>query len=327
MAVYVDKRVNANELLSLLLPDAQQRIREWGRADDRDPTVRTANRRTQLKIVAVYMTFAFSILAYRWAGGHWAVSVISVAVLGVIALPLLRLFMHTHAHWKVGNGPVRNWLLDHGVSVLLSIPQTGYKYGHLAHHRYDNDFDPRGFPRDLQSTYIFSKDGRPSNIVVWCLFYIVVYQNFIHFYHVLNAPRRREAAWHTFESALIVAFHASLYHISAGYYLQVYLPSLLLAWAVSALTLYVMHAVDLNCFALHPTLNTRSRVFNLLGDNGGYHLEHSLYPNVHQVFLDKASALIQPPQQQVLDRSYVTEALRLLFGLPREAGRQRVRYR
>jgi fatty acid desaturase len=314
MAVDTNTRITGTEVLKSLPLDAQQQIRRWGRADDRDPVVRRANLWTQLKIAAIYIAFALSLIIYLWTDGHWAVSVASVAVLGMIALPLLRLFMHTQAHWKVGNGPVRNWLLDHGVSVLLSTPQTGYEYGHLAHHRYDNDFDPRGFPRDLQSTYIFSKNGKPSNIAVWCLFYIVVYQNFIHLYHVLNAPRRREVAWYAVEFALIVACHVALYRVSAGFYRGVYLPSLLLAWAVSAVTLYMMHAVDLSCFCIHPTLNTRHRAFNLLGDNGGYHLEHSLYPNVHQVFLEKASALIQPPEHQVLDGTYATEALRRLFG-------------
>ena len=147
--------VNANEVLSSAPPRRAQQIRKWGWADDRDPTVRTASLRTQVKIVAVYMTFAFSMLAYRWAGGHWAVLVVSVAVLGVIALPLLRLFIAPTPTGRWGTGRCGTGCSTTGVSVLLDIPQTGYKYGHLAHHRYDNDFDPRGFPKDLQSTYIF----------------------------------------------------------------------------------------------------------------------------------------------------------------------------
>jgi fatty acid desaturase len=222
--------------------------------------------------------------------------------------------MHSQSHWGVGNGPVRNFLLDHTISVLYGTPQTGYKYGHLAHHRYDNDFDSRGFPKDLQSTYVFSRNGKPANVWLWCLYYMIVYQNAIHLFHVLNAARRREVLWYAVEMGLIVAFHMALWQFSSAYYLAVYLPTLTVAWLVSALTLYMMHAVDLERFHVHPTLNTCNRMFNVIGDNGGYHLEHSLYPNLHPVFLDKASALIQPPAKQTLTGPYVTEGLWLLLG-------------
>jgi fatty acid desaturase len=308
------KHSSPNEVLSSLPPQAQQALRQWFRADERDPVVRRANLVTQLKVLAVHALFGLSVWAFLASGGHWAVAVVSVAVMGLLALPFLRIYMHTQAHWGLGNGPVRNFLLDRGISVLFSQPQTGYKYGHLAHHRYDNDFDARGFPKDLQSTYVFSRDGRPSNIWLWCLFYVVVYQNAIHLFHVLNAPRRREVLWYALETALIVGFHLALWQVSSAYYLAVYLPSVGVAWVVSAVTLYMMHAVDLDDFHVHPTLNTRSRLFNLLGDNGGYHLEHSLYPNLHPAFLAEASALIKPPADQVLAGPYVTEGLRLLLG-------------
>jgi fatty acid desaturase len=141
-----------------------------------------------------------------------------------------------------------------------------------------------------------------------------VYQHAIHLFHVLNAPKRREVAWYLFEYMLIVGFQAALYVVSAGFFLTVYLPALVLAWMVSAICLYMMHAVDLNRFHVHPTLNTRNRLFNWFGDNDGYHLEHSLFPNLHPAFLDEASALIQPPEEQVLQGQYVTEALRLMLG-------------
>jgi hypothetical protein len=103
-----------------------------------------------------------------------------------------------------------------------------------------------------------------------------------------------------------------LYTVSAGFYLGVYLPALGLAWVVSALGQYMMHAVDLAHYRLHPTLNSHSRLLNWVGNNDGYHLEHSLYPNIHPAFLEQASALIGPPREQVLEGTYVTEALRRL---------------
>lgn len=308
------KHSRGNDVLKTLPAEAQQQIRQWSRAGETDPVIRQANFLTQLKILAIHAVFGLALADYLMSGGHWVAAALGVAILGLVALPFLRVYMHSQSHWGIGNGPVRNWLLDHGISILFGIPQTGYKYGHLAHHRYDNDYDSRGFPKDLQSTYIFSRNGKPTNIGVWCLFYVIVYQHAIHLFHVLNAPRRRELAWFAFEYVVISAFHAAVWAVSPGFYWTVCLPSLGLAWLVSAVSLYMMHAVDHDDFEVHPTLNTRNRLFNLIGDNDGYHLEHSLYPGLHPVFLDKASALIQPPPEQVLEGQYFTEALRRLVG-------------
>jgi fatty acid desaturase len=310
------KHASPNDVLASLPPDAQESLRRWFRSGVKDPAIRRANLWTQFKVLAIYALFAMALGAFLATGGNVAVAAASVVGLGAWVLPALRIYMHSQAHWGVGNGPVRNFLLDRVISVLFGTPQTGYKYGHLAHHRYDNDFDPRGFPKDLQSTYVFSRDGETANVWLWCAFYALVYQHALHLFHVLNAPRRREVLWFLLEAALIAAFHRLLWQVSPAFYLAVYLPALGVAWMVSALTLYMMHAVELEHFRIHPTLNAQDRTLNRIGDNLGYHLEHSLFPNLHPVFLDRASALIQPPPEQVLRGSYLGEGLRLLLGLP-----------
>jgi fatty acid desaturase len=299
------------------LPEpVREQLRTWARVKDDHPVIRRTNFYTQVKVGLIYAAFFAALTAYVVSGGHAAVAAVGIAVLGLLAISFLRVFMHTQAHWKFGNGPIRNWLLDHGLSILFSVPQTGYKYGHLAHHRYDNDYDPSGFPKDLQSTYIFSRNRRPTNLWLWCVFYLVVYQHAVHLFHVLNAPKRREIAWYAFEYLLIAAFHAGVYWLSPGFYLTVYLPALALAWCVAAVSLYMMHAVDLDEYEVHPTLNSHDPWFNWFGDNDGYHLEHSLFPNLHPAFLKMASDLIQPPEQQVLSGQYVTAALERLFQGP-----------
>ena len=249
--------------------------------------------------------------------GNGLVAVGSVIVLGLVAMPFLRVFMHSQGHWKAGNGPIRNFILDHGLSLLFGLSQTGYKYGHLAHHRYDNDYDPTGFPKDLQSTYIFSRNRKPTNIWVWCVFYILVYQQFIHMFHAFNAPKRREALWFVIETAMIIAFNMALFAWVPAFYLAVYLPSLLLAWFVSAVSLYMMHAIDLDDYDVHPTLNTSDKLFNWFGDNDGYHMEHSLFPALHPVFLEMTSRLINPPEEQVLKGQYFTAAFDRMFAFTR----------
>jgi fatty acid desaturase len=298
------------EVLQALPPAARGLIRRWSRAGQCDPEIRRSNFHTQLKVLAMYALFLGALAAYLYTGGHWLVAAANVAGLGLIVLPVLLMLMHNQCHWKAGSGPVRNWLLDHGMGTLFSVPQTGYKYAHRAHHRYDNDFDPRGFPKDLQSTYLFSRDGRTANIWLWCVFHMFVYQHGICLLHVINAPRRREILWYAFEYALIAGLHVALCALCPGFYLGVYLPALLLGWLVAALSQYMMHGVDLDKFRLHPTLNSSNRLLNLLGNNDGYHIEHSLFPNLHPVFLKRASALIGPPEEQVLKGTYAMEALR-----------------
>ena len=317
------KHADPNAILEGLPAEVRQRFRQWSRATDRDPEVRRSNFHTQLKVLGIHLVFLTVLAVYLATAGYWLVALAGVVVLGPV-LAVSRLYQHVQTHWKFGNGPVRNWLLDHCISLLFGVPQTGYKHAHLAHHRYDNDFDARGFPKDLQSTYIFSRNGRTTNIWLWCAWFTIVYQHAIYLFHVLNAPGRRELLWYAFEYALIAGLHVGLYHVSAGFYLGVYLPAVGLAWLVAGLGNYMMHAVDLDKFRLHPTLNSHSRLFNWLGNNDGYHIEHSLYPNLHAAFLDRASALLGPPREQVLEGTYVTEALRYIFlgQRPQPASRQ-----
>ena len=301
--------------------ELRRQVDHWAKLDDRHPEIRRANRATQLKLLLLHLAFVACLAAHVSTGGHPLTSVLSVLVLGLFVLPFVRVFMHSQAHWRIGNGAIRNWLLDRTVSLLFSIPQTGYRLGHLAHHRYDNDHDPRGYPRDLQSTYLFSRDGRPCNIWVWCFFYLAVYQHAIHLLHVLNSPRRRYLLWYVGEQLLVVGLHLALLRFQPTFYLQVYLPSLALAWIVAALALYMMHALPADAPVRHPTLTSLDPLLNWFGDNDGYHLEHTLFAGVHPVFLARAHQLLAPPPQNVLHGNYVLAALPLLLRGPGERDR------
>src|SRR5688572_14038154 len=102
------KHADANEVLKVLPAEARNQIREWARADERHPVIRRANFLTQLKILSIYAAFVAALAAYLATGGHWATVLAGVFVLGIVAIPFLRVFMHSQGHWAVGNGPVRN---------------------------------------------------------------------------------------------------------------------------------------------------------------------------------------------------------------------------
>lgn len=295
-------------------PSAAREIRSWI-AHPCQHTIARFNRNTQLKILAIHALCAASLFAYRALRAPLWLELLEIAVLGLFALPFLRVFMHSQAHWRVGNGPIRNWLLDHCLSLPFSVSQTGYKFGHLAHHRYDNDADPRGLPRDLQSTYLFSRDATPTHIGLWVLCYVAVYQTAIHLLHTLNTGRANVIRAYFAENAAIAALHCALFHFARAYYVSVYLPALVLAWIVAALALYMMHAVPREEAALHPTIDCTDPFFNWFGDNDGYHLEHSLFPALHPVYLRRAHEALRPDHAQCIELNYVIAAIvKLLTG-------------
>jgi len=292
-----------------------KQVREWNKLStaSKDEAIRKANVKTQIKIASLYGMLALAMLGYVASGGHVIAQAAGIVVLGLFAIPFVRVFMHSQAHWKIGNGPIRNFLLDHGLSMLFSIQQSGYKLGHFAHHLYDNDFDPRGFPKDLQSSYVFSKDGKPANMLLWCLFYVGIYQSAVHIFHVMNTRKLKVAASFVFETLLIAGFHYGMYSISSGFYFGVYLPALAIAWTVAAIALYMMHAVELDKFTFYHAINCLDPFFNWFGDNDGYHIEHSLFPNVHPLYLKEANALIKPPKSQEIHENYVIAGIKRIF--------------
>lgn len=290
-----------------------KQLREWGRASDKDPEIRAYNFKTQLKIASIYLLFAACLAADLSTDGFWLVRATAVGLLGLVAIPFLRVFMHSQGHWHVGNGPVRNFLLDHLLSLLFSVQQTGYRLGHSAHHLYDNDFDPRGFPKDLQSTYVFSRDGKPANLLLWGAFYVSVYQFAIHLFHALNSSRRSDRVAYLGETVAIVAFHAGVWSLAPGFYWAVYLPALAISWIVAAVALYAMHDVTLEDHTFYHAINCVEPFFNWFGDNDGYHIEHSLFPNIHPAHLKKANALIQPPKAQETHDNYFVFGLKQAF--------------
>jgi hypothetical protein len=53
---------------------------------------------TQTKILAVHAVFGAALAAYLVTGGHAAVVIAGIPSLGLVALPLLRVFMHSQSH-------------------------------------------------------------------------------------------------------------------------------------------------------------------------------------------------------------------------------------
>jgi fatty acid desaturase len=148
------------------------------------------------------------------------------------------------------------------------------------------------------------------------IYYVLVFQNVITLWLVLKSGKVKEMLGYVCELASIIAFHLMLWCLSAQFYYHIYLPALFLAWLASAVVLYMMHAVDAIDYTVHPTNTSTSPFFNRFGDNDGYHLEHSLFPGVHPLYLPNIHSLIEYGPRQILVEHYFIAGLKYLFRSP-----------
>lgn len=287
--------------------DTIQKIEQLRASQKLDTRIEDFDKKSRLKVWLLYFTSLLCFLAYQVLPQSFLVNILLVLVLGLFSIPYVRVFMHSQMHWGLGGGKLTKFMLDHFISLIFAVPQTGYVFGHRAHHRYDNDYNPNGLPKDLQSTYIFSKNGQPTPLVPWLLFYVFIYQIFVHALLVFQNGKLKDKASYLMELTIIGVFHWLLYSVDSGLYLTVYLPGLMLAWTASGIVLYMMHAVDMDTYSVHPTNDSLSPFFNSFGDNDGYHLEHSLFPSLHPIHLEKAHSFFALPATQCSKRHYVLE--------------------
>lgn len=283
----------------------RMRVLDWQQEARASEEVEHFDRHSRRKVALLYAVSFACFAAYQWSSGNGFVAAASLLTMGLFSIPYTRVFMHSQMHWGMGGTAVTQFLVRHFISLQFSVPQTGYEYGHRLHHRYDNDFNPKGLPRDLQSTYVFSRNGKPTPALLWLPFYLLFFQTLVCAYLVLRGGKWRDILGYLMELGAILGLHATLFGYTQDFYLSVYLPALLLAWTASGIVLYVMHEVDARQYGVHPTNNSHSRFFNGFGDNDGFHIEHTLFPGLHPLYLERLHRLLPTPPQQNLKNHYV----------------------
>jgi fatty acid desaturase len=239
-----------------------------------------------------------------------ALKTYSILRLGKFIIPITRAFMHAQMHHKFGSSSRMNAVLNHGISLIFSLPQTAYVVGHRVHHRHDNDWSPDGLPKDPQSTFMFSKTSKPLNMWLWIPYIMFAFQIFIAPYLALKVGRTKEKVWLILESLTVLLFHIAMYKLAFSFYCYVYLPSLLIAWYLVACSLYMQHNVSADSYSLHPSCDCLSKSFNSFAANDGYHLEHSLFPQLHPYYLPLIHEKLNVPETQTVKRSYAIEGMK-----------------
>lgn len=299
---------------SVLPSEIRNHVHRWQGEMSTSEGVKAFDKKSRLKVYLLYLTTVTCGLVHWLVGDNVTLDILLVLVMGLFSIPYTRVFMHSQMHWGMGGNQFTRFLLDHFISLQFSIPQRGYVYGHREHHKYDNDYNEQGYPRDLQSTFLFSKDGRPSHPCLWLAFYVLVYQHFIHAYLVLKGGKSKDILSYLMELSVIVLMHVVLFVGFNAFYLHAYLPALCVAWTASGIVLYMMHAVDSDTYTVHPTNNSLSPFFNSFGDNDGYHIEHTLFASLHPLYLERLHAMLPVAEEQRLPRHYVVEFFRRKSG-------------
>jgi len=297
-----------------LPPEVLEHVRRWKTAAH-DGEIRRFDARSRIKVLVLFAGFFLTLWGYELRPESGVVTLAAVAAVGAFLVPYTRIFMHSQMHWGMGGMRLTRFLLDRLVSLLFSVPQTGYAIGHRMHHRFDNDFDASGRPRDLQSTYLFSRSAQPTSMLVWIPYYMFIFQHAVVPWLVFTQRRLSAKLWYLVELGCIAGFHAMLFRNHTGFYVHVYVPGLLLAWFGSAMVLYMMHAVDATSYVLHPTNTSVSSFFNTFGDNDGYHLEHTLFSSLHPIHLRKLHAMLDPSPEQVFKDHYFIAGMKRALGL------------
>ena len=238
-----------------------------------------------------------------------------ILVNGLFALPYLRVFIHSEAHWGIGANWLQTGYLRYLAFAAYQVPFEGYRLGHFAHHKYDNDVPERGLANDRQSTYLYSPRGNPINFLVWALHYLLVYQYLHQYLMVIRKASAKKIAALAVQTLIVLAIDVGLALISRSFFLEIFLPSLGIAWLGSSIVLYMMHNVNKDDAIHHHSVNSYSRFFNRFGDNDGLHIVHSMFPFLHPYHTEAVDRLLRKDlhPSQVIEGHYVTGYLRQLL--------------
>lgn len=291
---------------SAFLKSEAQRLR---RAPEHREAIDEFDAASRRKVYALNALFVATAVAFFLAGQTWWMAVLCTLVNGFVALPYLRVFIHSEVHWGLGRTRWQTRYLRYLAFAPYQVPFEAYRLGHFAHHRYDNDVPERGLANDRQSTYLYSTAGKPVNFLVWAAHYLFVYQYFHQVRLVVRKASRRKIAEFFAQLAVVLALDIALLVLVPRFALLVLLPSLAIAWAGSAIVLYMMHDVVKSDAVHHHSVNSYARFFNSFGDNDGLHVVHSMMPFLHPYHAPAIDRLIKDElhPDQVVQGHYITE--------------------
>lgn len=277
------------------LNDVKRYARELRSDKQYENQIERFDARSRMKVYGLNALTICSFGLFVLAGEPmWLVPVL-IAVNGLFALPYLRVFIHSEAHWGLSKSRFGRTYMRYIAYSLYHVPFEAYRVGHFAHHQYDNDAPGEGerFSRDRQSTYLYSSQGIPVRFGAWAFHYLFVYQYANQIAMVAKRAGRRKLFEMGAQAAIIIGFDIAMMVVSWRFFVMIFVPSLVIAWLGSAIVLYMMHNVRLSDAKYHHSVNSYSKFFNSFGDNDGMHVVHSIVPFLHPYHQARVNELIE----------------------------------
>lgn len=219
--------------------------------------------------------------------------------------------LHHHMHTPIFVNSKMNRAYEIFTSATLGIPFNGWKYFHMMHHRYNNDFKINGQTKDPLSFYRYGESGKRENFWSYCIKGIWrdlsgqtlkdPYDNCSTKVDIKNVDLL------TTEQYVFYVFIASIFAFNITYgvvYLLVYTLSLILNNANS----YGEHfgPVEQQNFR-ENSVGSYGKLYNLLCFNSGYHQEHHVRPNAHWTELLKITKTL-PTKRHTINKMYMFNA-------------------
>lgn len=249
----------------------------------------------------------------------FAIAFFASTLLWFLLIPFQAIFLvivmntslHHHMHAPIFVNPKMNRAYEIFTSATLGIPFNGWKYFHMIHHRYNNDFKINGQTKDPLSFYRYGENGERENFWSYCIKGLWrdlsgqtlkdPHDNCSTKVDIKNGDLLKT------EQYVFYAFIASIFVVNIAYgfvYLLVYTLSLILNNANS----YGEHfgPVEQQNFRAN-SVGSYGKLYNVLCFNSGYHQEHHVRPGAHWTELPKITKTL-PTKRHTINKMYMFNA-------------------
>jgi fatty acid desaturase len=211
------------------------------------------------------------------------------ALLATISLSALSVFLmctnfqcvaHNFIHRPFFSHQTANTVFAIWNTILLGLPQTIYKYHHLNHHRYNNDYqNANGATEDYSSIFRYSKHPQiPESAILYSI--LGPFRTDVGLLY-RNAQEHGQAPQILTETAIYLILLLTVAVLSPSFVFLCYLPTWYLGQVGAYLENYFEHYGATPGNRKTDSVSCYNRFYNLIWFNNGYHQEHHYRPQVH----------------------------------------------
>ena len=237
----------------------------------------------------------------------------SDALLATIALSTLSVFLmctnfqcvaHNFIHRPFFSHEAGNAVFAMWNTILIGLPQTIYKYHHLNHHRYNNDYqNAEGTTDDYSSIFRFSKHAQiPESSILYS--FLGPFRTDVGLLY-RNGKERGQGPQILAETAIYLILLLAITVLSPRFVFLCYLPTWYLGQVAAYFENYFEHYGATPGNRKTDSVSCYNRLYNLIWFNNGYHQEHHYRPQVHWSEITSVTAELQSePNRTIVDYAH-----------------------